>query len=80
MHARREGAAMTAPVAPAAPPRPATGVDLARAVLLFWAPGQWTEALQETWCKVTGTPDDGTAKSVVLVRMAAEVLAAEGRS
>ncbi len=69
---------MSAYPAPVAPPRPATGVDLARAVLLFWAPGQWTEALQETWCKVTGTPDDGTAKSVVLLRMAAEVLAVDG--
>lgn len=59
-------------------PTPSTGVDLARAVLLFWAPGRWNDDLQATWCQVTGTPDDGTAKSVVLVRMAIAILNAAG--
>jgi len=61
---------------PAISPRPIpTADDLARAVKLFHAPGEWTDERQAEWNRLTGSgPEEVRAMSSVLVEMADAVL------
>jgi len=57
-----------------------TSDDLARAVILYHAPGRWTDAKQAEWNRLTGQPEESSvALSVCLVDMAKAVLEAEVR-
>lgn len=61
--------------APAAPPKPFTGRQLAEAVLLFWQGKTWTEADQARWNEITRSSEDTMeARSAVLCSMASSVL------
>lgn len=61
--------------APAAPPKPFTGRQLAEATLLFWAPGTWDEEKQRRWNDLTRSGDGTTeALSATLCTMASSVL------
>jgi hypothetical protein len=57
-----------------------TTATLARAVVLYHAPGRWTDAKQLEWNRLTGQSDDSSAAlSTCLVDMAKAVLEAEVR-
>lgn len=57
-----------------------TATDLARAVVLYHAPGRWDDQRQAEWNRLTGQPEESSvALSTCLVDMAKAVLEAEVR-